>query len=59
MLKGMPQPALAGFAPHKTPHFIDLRRFHAPHFHRDRVGTTSRDDALVHRRERGRFFLIP
>src|SRR5215213_6588981 len=48
MVNRMPQPALLGFAFHKTPHFIDLRRFHAPYFDRDRVRTTSFHHAFVY-----------
>ena len=59
MINRVPQPALVGFAPHATPHLLDLRRLHAAHFDPDRVGTTPLDDAFVDRRERGRFFLTP
>ena len=59
MINRMPQPALVGFASHKTPHLIDLRGFHAPHFDRDRVRTTPLHDACVDLGEAGRFFLIP
>ncbi len=59
MVNRVPQPALMGFAPHKTPHFIDLRCLHAPHFDRDRVRTTALHYAGVDLGEAGRFFLIP
>jgi len=59
MIDRMPQPALMGFAPDKTPYLIDLRRFYAPHFDCERVGITPRNDACVHRREGGRFLLTP
>jgi hypothetical protein len=55
----MPQPPLVGFAPHKTPHLINLRSFNSADFHRNCVRTTSLDHAFVHRRKGARFFLIP
>ena len=59
MINHVPEPPLLRFAPHKTPHFIDLRRFHAPHFDRDRVRTTTLHHACVHPCEAGCFFLTP
>jgi hypothetical protein len=47
MINRMPQPALVGFAPDKTPHLIDLGRFHAADFYRDRVGTAPLHDDFI------------
>src|SRR5215813_6277535 len=56
----MPQPAVVVFAAHKTPHLLNLRRFHAAHFDRNRLGTpalptlvltTERPDAFFELRE--------
>ena len=59
MINRLPEPALMSFTPDKTPHFIDLGGFDAPHFDRDRVRTTSLYHAGVDLGKPGGFFLIP
>jgi hypothetical protein len=59
MINHVPEPPLLRFAPHKTPHFIDLRGFHAANFDGHRVRTTPFHYAGVDLGEAGRFFLIP
>ena len=49
MINRVPPPALVNLTAHETPHLLDLRRFHAPHFDRNRVGTTPFDHVFVHR----------
>jgi hypothetical protein len=57
MINGMPQPALVGFAPDKTPHLIDLRGRYSAHLDRNRFGATPVHDALVDlRKGSGLFF---
>jgi hypothetical protein len=57
MINRVPQPALVGFAAHKTPHLIYLGGLHSAHLYRDRLGTASLNDGLVDMVEgRGLFF---
>jgi|SwirhirootsSR3_FD_contig_51_9319396_length_550_multi_3_in_0_out_0_2 hypothetical protein len=59
MINRVPEPPLLRFVPHTTPHFIDLRGFHAANFDGHRVRTTPFHYAGVDLGEAGRFFLIP
>src|SRR5262245_48183337 len=56
VINRVPQPPLMGFAPHETPHLIDLCCLHAVHFDRDCLRTASLPNPCVHRRERGSLF---
>jgi hypothetical protein len=58
MSNRLPQPALVGLAPDKTPPLIDLGRFYAADFSRARVGTAPLHDDCLDRGEGSSLFLI-